>query len=50
MRAKEEKNKKKYKNNSKTMSKMAISIYLSVIILNVNGLNVPNKQTKNRVA
>ena len=31
--------KKNYKNNWKTKIKMAIGIYLSIIILNVNGLN-----------
>ena len=36
------------KKKTKTMNKMAISTYLSIITLNVNGLNVPLK--RHRVA
>ena len=32
--------KKNYKNNRKTRNKMVISIYLSIISLNVNKLNI----------
>ena len=39
---------KKYKINGKTRFKMAIHTYLSVITLNVNGLNAPIK--RHRVA
>ena len=47
--AKEEKRKKKNcKNNQKTKYKMAISTYLSIITLNVNGLDAPIK--RHRVA
>ena len=35
---------KNYKNNQKTSNKMAISTYLLVITLNVNGLNAPIKR------
>ena len=41
-RAKEEE--RNHKNNLQTMKKMAISTYLSVITLNVNGLNTPVKR------
>ena len=34
---------KNHKNNWKTRNKIAISTYLSIIILNVSALNVPNK-------
>lgn len=37
-------NRKNYKSNSKTSNKMAISMHLSVITLNVNGLNTPIKR------
>ena len=33
-----------YKNNQKTMNKMAIGKYLSIITLNVSGPNPPNKR------
>ena len=32
-----------YKNKPKTINKMAIRAYVSVITLNVNGLNAPTK-------
>ena len=35
--------KEKYKNNKKTINKMAISIYLAIIALKVNELNAPIK-------
>ena len=35
-----------YKNNQKTGNKMAISTYLSIISLNVNGVNAPVKRTQ----
>lgn len=35
-----------YKNNHKTRNKMAVSRYLSLITLNVNGLNTPIKRHK----
>ena len=35
-----------YKNNYKTMNKMAISMQLSVITLDVNGLNAPIKRQR----
>ena len=38
--------KKKYKINWKTMFKMAINTYLSIITLNVNGLNSPIKRCR----
>ena len=47
-RAKEDRKKKNYNNNPKTINKMAISTYLSIVTLNVNGLNVPIK--RHRVA
>ena len=40
-RRKEQKN---YKNNHKTSNKMAVSTYSSILTLNVNGLNNPNKR------
>ena len=41
---KEEKGRKKSnKNKSKAISKMAIRTYISIITLNVNGLNAPTK-------
>ena len=36
--------KKTYKINPKTIKKMAIGTYISIITLNVNGLNVPTKR------
>ena len=33
-----------YKNKSKTIKKMAIRMYISVITLNINGLNAPTKR------
>ena len=36
--------KKTYKNKSQIINKMAIRTYLSIIILNVNRLNVPTKR------
>ena len=41
--------KKKYKINWKTMFKMAINTYLSIITLNVNGLNAPIKRQSGRL-
>ena len=38
------KTEKNYKNNLKTSNKMALSTYLSIITLNVNGLNAPIKR------
>ena len=32
------------KNKSKTLNKMAIRIYISIITLNINGLNAPTKR------
>ena len=37
---------KKYKINGKTRFKMEINAYLSIITLNVNGLNAPPKDTE----
>ena len=39
-----EEGKKKHKNKSKTINKMAIRTYISIITLNVNGLNAPTKR------
>ena len=36
--------KKNYKNNHKTINKMTISTYLSIITLNINGLSAPTKR------
>ena len=36
--------KKSNKNKSKTINKMAIRTYISIITLNVNGLNAPTKR------
>ena len=33
-----------YKNKSQTIKKMAIRTYISIITLNVNGLNAPTKR------
>ena len=38
--------KKNYINNQKIMNKIAISTYLSIISLNINGLNVPIKRRR----
>ena len=35
--------KKTYKNKCKTINKMAVRTYISIITLNVNGLNAPTK-------
>ena len=39
--------KKSSKSKSKTLNKMAIRTYASIITLNVNGLNAPAKKTWN---
>ena len=39
---------KDYKNKSKTIKKMVIGTYISIITINVNRLNVPTK--RNRLA
>ena len=36
--------KKTYKSQPKTIKKVAIGTYISIITLNVNGLNVPTKR------
>ena len=36
--------KRTYKNKPKTIKKMVIGTYISIITLNVNGLNVPTKR------
>ena len=41
--------KKKHKINRKTRFKMAINTYLSIITLNVNGLNAPIKRQSGRL-
>ena len=41
---KKEGTKKNYRNNQKIMNKMAISTYLSIITLNVNGLSAQIKR------
>ena len=38
--------KRTYKNKLKTIKKMIIGIYMSIITLNVNGLNVPTKRQR----
>ena len=38
--------KRTYKNKSKTIKKMVIGTYISIITLNVNGLNVPTKRRR----
>lgn len=43
-RAREEETERNYKNSQETMSKKAIRPYLSVVTLNVNGLNPPVKR------
>ena len=43
-RTKEEGEKKTYKNKSKTVNKMALRTYISIITLNINGLNVPTER------
>ena len=42
--SKRRRTKKNYKNNPKTMNKMATCIYLSTITVNVNGLKAPIKR------
>ena len=39
-----EKNREELQKNHKTNNKMAISTYLSIIILNLSGLNAPIKK------
>ena len=43
---KEKKGTNNYKNNHKTSNNMAIYMYLSIITLNVNGLNAPIKRCR----
>ena len=43
-RTREEGRKKSNKNNSKTVNKMALKTYISIITLNVNGLNATTKR------
>ena len=38
--------KKTYENKSRTISKMAVITYISIITLNVNRLNHPNKRER----
>ena len=38
--------KKTYKTKSKTINKMIIKIYKSIMTLNVNGLNTPTKRQR----
>ena len=45
-REKEERYREEPQNSQKTVNKMAISIYLSIINLNDNGLNSPIKKDK----
>ena len=45
---KEEMNRKLKQNNWKASNKMTINTYLSIIALNINGINAPIK--RNRVA
>ena len=42
--AKRRKKQRKIKNNQKTSNKMTLSIYLSTITLNINGINIPIKR------
>ena len=42
--AKKKETKRTTKSKQKTMNKMALSTYLSIMILNVNGLNAPIKR------
>ena len=44
-RRRDEGRKKRNKNKSKTVNKVAIRTYISIITLNVNGLNAPTKDT-----
>ena len=45
MKEQEKKERKKSnKNKSKAINKMAITTYISIITLNVNGLNAPTKR------
>ena len=39
-----QKKEKTYNNKPKTIRKMVIGTYISIITLNVNGLNAPNKR------
>jgi len=45
-RTREEGMKKENKNKSKTVNKMAIRTYISIITLHVNGLNAPTKRQR----
>ena len=45
-REREKETEEHYKNNQKTIKEMAISAYLSIITLNVNGLNYPIERHK----
>ena len=45
-RTREEGKKKSNKNKSETINKMAIRTYISIITLNVNGLNAPTKRCR----
>ena len=40
----EERGKRDLQNNPKTMNKMAVRAYISIITLNVNGLKAPTKR------
>ena len=42
---KHESRKRPIENNPKTIKKMGIGSYISIITLNVNGLNAPTKDT-----
>ena len=44
LKVRRRKEKKSNKNKSKAVNKIAIRIYISIITLNVNGLNAPNKR------
>ena len=44
VREKQERIRKNFRNNYKTSNKMAVSTYLSIITLNLNGLNTPIKR------
>ena len=43
-RTREEGRKKSNKNKSKAINKMAVRTYISIITLNVNGLNAPSRR------
>ena len=45
-REQEKGRKKTNKNKSKTVNKMAMRTYISIITLNVNGLNLPTKRQR----